>query len=83
MPRKELTMHRKAELYDKVMAIMKDRITLETYMRSVGKSADTVTGIRADAYGMMVNLLVGHRVLPDLPISKESNGYECAPLHGR
>jgi hypothetical protein len=73
MPGK-LTMHSKAKLYDKVVMIVEDRIALEKYFRSVGKDdSNAIDSIRADSYGAIVNLVIGHHALPRLPISKQAN----------
>jgi hypothetical protein len=55
------------------MAVVTDRIEQETSYRSEGKDGTgSINFVRADGFGAIVNLLVGHDALPNLSISKSS-----------
>ena len=56
----------KAAMYDKVLALVFDRIALEQHLRRSGREREIVA-IRADGFGYVVNLMVGNDALPGLP----------------
>ena len=59
----------KAQIYDELLDLLKDRVALEEHFRAEGKSENAIQSVRADAYAAVVNLILGPNALPGIMLS--------------